>query len=103
MSGAALAATDIGGHREYALHESTALLSPPKDPHALAANLLRLVQDRELRLRLAAAGNRFMQQFTWERATDAMEGLLRAELAGRNPEPTAAAAPARAGANAAAF
>ena len=36
LCGCALAATDVGGHREYAVNSKTALLSPPKDPAALA-------------------------------------------------------------------
>ena len=79
ISGAALVATDIGGHREYAVHEVTALLSPAKEPHALAANILRLLHDRDLRVRLAAQGNKFVQQFSWERAGNAMESLLRSD------------------------
>jgi len=76
QSGCALAVTDIGGHEAYAKHGETALLSPIKDPAALAANIVRLVEDRELRLRLARQGNALIRQFTWERAGAAMERLL---------------------------
>lgn len=79
--GAALAATDIGGHREYAIHGETALLSPAKDPGALAANLLRLLEDRELRIRLAHRGHQHIQQFTWDRATSTFESVLSKALA----------------------
>ena len=53
MCGAAVAATDIGGHREFAFHEQTALLSPPKNRDALAANLVRLIGDDPLRIKIA--------------------------------------------------
>ena len=76
MSGCALAATDIGGHREYSVPEETALLSPPGDPETLAENLLRLVEDDSLRHRLARAGLTQIRQFTWTRATDAFERAL---------------------------
>lgn len=76
MCGAAVAATDIGGHREFAFHEQTALLSPPKDSGALAANVVRLINDRELRIKIATQGNEYIQRFTWDRATDAFEKLL---------------------------
>jgi glycosyltransferase involved in cell wall biosynthesis len=79
--GAALAATDIGGHREYALHEQTALLSPPKNPDALAANVLRLLEDPDLRIRVAHQGNRHIQQFTWNRAVTSFEAVLESALA----------------------
>jgi glycosyltransferase involved in cell wall biosynthesis len=78
--GAALAATDIGGHREYAHRGETALLSPPKDPDALAASVLRLLEDQELRLRLARQGHDYIQQFTWDRAVTSFESVLEAAL-----------------------
>lgn len=71
--GAALCLTDNGGHREFGIHEETALLSPPRDPEALAANIVRLVEDQELRLRLARQGHRYVQQFTWERSVSDLE------------------------------
>lgn len=79
--GAALAATDIGGHREYAHHGETALLGPPKDPDAMAVNILRLMEDQELRLRLAREGHQYIQQFTWGRAVASFEAVLEDALA----------------------
>lgn len=76
--GAALVATDIPGTAMYAIDGQTALLSPIKDPAALAANLLRLVEDPALRLQLARAGHKLIQQFTWEKAGAAFEAILRA-------------------------
>jgi glycosyltransferase involved in cell wall biosynthesis len=72
MSGCCLIATDIGGHREYALADETALLSPPRDPAALAANIERAVRERDLRLRVAESGRRHIQQFTWARAGESL-------------------------------
>jgi glycosyltransferase involved in cell wall biosynthesis len=77
MCGCALAATDTGGHREFAVPGETALLSPPSEPAALAANVLRLIEDTPLRIRLAHAGLAQVGRFTWDRATDALEGVLR--------------------------
>ncbi len=71
--GCAVAAADNGGHREFARHEVTALLSPPKDPAALAGNILRLTQDADLRMRIARAGNAYIQNFTWGKAVNAFE------------------------------
>jgi glycosyltransferase involved in cell wall biosynthesis len=77
MCGAALVATDIGGHREYAIHEKTALLSPPKNANGLAENILRLIQDQDFRIKLARQGNAHIQQFTWDRAVNRFEVALR--------------------------
>ncbi|MCA1467132.1 glycosyltransferase family 4 protein [Bradyrhizobium sp. IC3195] len=79
--GAALVATDIGGHREYARHEETALLSPAKDPDGLAANLVRLLNDQQLRCRLAYQGHEMVRQFTWDRAVSSFEMVLEDALA----------------------
>lgn len=76
--GAALCLTDIGGHREYAVPDQTALLSPARNPGALSRNILRLVRDPSLRVRIAAAGNDYIQRFTWDRAVTAMETCLEA-------------------------
>ena len=79
--GAALAVTDIGGHREYSHDGETALLSPPKHPQALAENVLRLVKNNELRVRLARQGHFNIQQFTWNRAVNSFEAVIENELA----------------------
>ena len=84
--GCAVASTDCGGNREYAEHEVTALLSPPRDPEALAGNIARLLEDDGLRLRLAKAGHERIQSFTWERSTDQLEQFVRLHVvkAGEN-------------------
>jgi glycosyltransferase involved in cell wall biosynthesis len=78
MCGAALAATDNGGHREFAIAGETALISEPQDPDALAENLFRLVENRTLRIEIARRGREFVQQFTWDRAFDRFEEFLKA-------------------------
>jgi len=74
--GAALVSTDIDGMAMYAMHEQTALLSPVKDPAGMAENILRLVREPELRLKIAVEGHRFIQRFTWEEAGKKFEEIL---------------------------
>lgn len=51
----------------------TGLIVPPEDPKALAAALLRLFRDPELRARMGRAGRRRVENlFTWERVAAAM-------------------------------
>jgi len=78
MCGCALAATDVGGHREFARHHETALLSPPKDPAALAQNVVKLLQDDALRVQLTEQGRAYVQRFTWERAVVGLEQQFKA-------------------------
>jgi glycosyltransferase involved in cell wall biosynthesis len=49
-----IVATSVGGVPEIATHEETALLVPARDPEAMAEAIARMLNDRELRLRLAA-------------------------------------------------
>src|ERR1700676_3549754 len=76
LCGAALVATDIDGHREFAFDGQTALTSPARSPSALAENILRLIQDPGLRIQLAKHGFQFVRQFTWERASSSFEAAL---------------------------
>ena len=84
--GCAVVSTDCGGVREFAEHEVTALLSPPRDPEALAHNILRLLKDDGLRQRLARSGHERIQGFSWERSTDRLEDLIRGCLRGSHAE-----------------
>jgi glycosyltransferase involved in cell wall biosynthesis len=74
--GAALVATEIGGHLDYAIPGETALLSPPGRPELLADKVQCLLLDPSLRVRLAQAGNSYVRQFTWQRALDCFETAL---------------------------
>lgn len=74
--GAALAATDIGGHREFAVHAENALLSPPHQIESLGNNIIQLLSDSNLRSRIAKQGHRSIQRFTWERSVNRIEEHL---------------------------
>src|SRR4029079_10492585 len=77
--GAALCTYDNGGCRDYAIDGRTAVVSPRRDLDALAWGLARLVEDEELRTRIARQGQNFVgTQFDWERATARLESILAA-------------------------
>lgn len=67
--------TDIGGH-EYAIHGQTALLSPPEDINQMADHIETLVRNDDLRIRLANAAVNEIAQYTWTRATSALESFF---------------------------
>ena len=60
--GAALATTDTRGSRDYALDGDTALVSPPRATEQLAENILRLLEDPDLRGRLARSGRQLVHE-----------------------------------------
>jgi glycosyltransferase involved in cell wall biosynthesis len=76
MCGAAVIATDIGGHREFCTDGENALLVPAENPRAIADAVVRLLEDPELRLRLARNGHSNIQRFTWDAACNAFESVL---------------------------
>jgi len=76
MCGAAVLATDIGGHREFCINGVNSLLVAAKDPGEMAKGASRLIADKELRVRLANSGCQSIQRFTWDVATDAFEQVL---------------------------
>lgn len=75
--GCATVLTDIGGH-EYAIRNQTSLLSTPKDIDQMALNIETLIRDNDLRIRLANASVAEIAQYTWARATDALESYFKA-------------------------
>ena len=50
--GCAFVGTDIGGFRDYAIHDDTALLSPPGDREGLLRNLTMITENTALRSRI---------------------------------------------------
>jgi glycosyltransferase involved in cell wall biosynthesis len=76
MCGTAVVATDIGGHQEFCENGENAILVPPKNPEALALAASTLIDDSEMRLRIAESGRRSIGKFTWGRACDAFERVM---------------------------
>jgi glycosyltransferase involved in cell wall biosynthesis len=70
-------ASAVGGIVDVIKHEETGLLVPEKDEAALAAAILRLLDDPELATRLGTAGRRHAESyFDWDRTIDDTEELL---------------------------
>lgn len=77
--GRPVVATDVADLPELVDPGKTGLVVPPGDADALAAALLRLLSDPDLRDRLGACGReRVAAQFSWPRHAECMERLYRA-------------------------
>jgi glycosyltransferase involved in cell wall biosynthesis len=75
--GCAVVCTDIGGHRDYAVHNETALLVAPQEVDQMVAAIERLIKDDNLRIKIAQAGLKNIQtSFSWEVAVDKLEAVL---------------------------
>lgn len=72
--------TDIGGVKDFAFHEKTALLiPPPKNPEAMASAILRLIRDEKLRETLRENAYCHIRQFDWDRTSERFEEILNFE------------------------
>jgi glycosyltransferase involved in cell wall biosynthesis len=70
--------TSASGTEEYASHGNTAHIIEPRNVDSIAAGLCRLVDDINYRRRLGLAGAAEARMFTWTRAVDRMDSLIRA-------------------------
>jgi D-inositol-3-phosphate glycosyltransferase len=81
-AGRPIAATAVGGIREIATHEETALLVPPRDPAAMAEALQRLPLDKPLAERLRSQALAAAASFYPECYVRSLLGIYRDLLAG---------------------
>ncbi|CAN5650259.1 glycosyltransferase [soil metagenome] len=80
-AGVPVIAAAAGSLPEVVEHEGQGLLVPPDDADALAAAMLRLAGDPDLRHRLGAAGReRVRRDFSVRRMVDAYEQVLRSAV-----------------------
>jgi glycosyltransferase involved in cell wall biosynthesis len=78
LAGLPCVTTPVGSIAEIAMHESTALVVPPRDAGALLASIRRLVEDEALRQRLAeAARTHCSEKYSFEAMLDRMEMIYR--------------------------
>lgn len=76
MCGQAVCCTDNAGYREMAIDGETALVSPVGDSEAMASNIIRLIEDEELRYRIANNGYQFIQRFTWDESYHKLKSMF---------------------------
>lgn len=81
-AGAAVVASDIPGYDETVDRGRTGLLVPRNDPPALAAALLRLLEDRGLRGRLVAAARMKAERHAWPVVAERTVAYYRALIDG---------------------
>ena len=72
--------TDIGGVKDFAVNEQTALLAPVRDAQAIAKAILRMIDDTELRTRLRENAYHKITQFKWDDCIDKLESVLSSSL-----------------------
>jgi glycosyltransferase involved in cell wall biosynthesis len=74
--GVPVVATSVGGLPEVLSDGSSALLVPPESSDALAAALIRILGDRELRVKLGHGGRRVAREHSWPAVAAATERVF---------------------------
>lgn len=72
-AGTPLVASNIAGYRDVVAHERNGLLTPPRDPGAIAAAIARVVDQPDLAQRLRDAGRQVAQHHRWQRIATEVE------------------------------
>ena len=79
---------DSAGVADAVRDGETGLLVDPEDPAAVAAGIVRLLDDDALRARLGAGGRRAVETYyNWDRVA---RDFIRIDAAARRPAPPAA-------------
>jgi GT2 family glycosyltransferase len=84
-AGTAVVSTDAHGNRDFCRHEKNCLIVEA-DPEAVRTALARVLDDRELRARLAAAGRQTAEEYAWERRIDRLERFFLELAEGPGPK-----------------
>ncbi|MCS7179392.1 MAG: glycosyltransferase [Anaerolineae bacterium] len=79
--GTPVIASDVGGLAYLVRHGQTGYRVPARDAQALAAKIVRLLTNEELRRRMGQRAARWAQAFAWPRIADRIEAVYR-EIAG---------------------
>jgi len=82
--GVPVVCTHNGQVEDFAMDEQTALMSERHDVEALAANILRMAHDSELRTRIASNALAHIRTFEWDKSIARFEQIA-AELTGAAP------------------
>lgn len=77
--GATLVSTNYLGVREYAINEKNALLSSIKNVEELKNNVVRVLKNDNLRIRLAKEGNKKAQDFSLKNACTKFQNIVTSE------------------------
>lgn len=75
--GDAFISTNYLGVREYAVNGENALLSPVKDTSKMAENICRVIEDDDLRFKLAENAIKSAESMSWEQAYETFKQTLK--------------------------
>lgn len=74
--GCAVVCTNIGGYTVVCHHNETALVSPVNNCEMLAHNIIKLIENQDIRIKLATNGNEYIKNFTWENSYSKFKKII---------------------------
>jgi len=75
-SGKPVISTDVGAIPEIVDDGKTGIIVPPRDPKALANAILKLVRDKDLRIKMGIEGRKKAErEYNWDRIVEMYEGI----------------------------
>ncbi|MFA7059651.1 MAG: glycosyltransferase family 4 protein [Pedobacter sp.] len=77
--GTAVITTPFGAE-DYTEDGQNCLIVPPRNPNKMAEAVIRLIENEELRNKLAEEGIKTARRFTWERSVNQFEEILKKTL-----------------------
>lgn len=77
--GCAVVCTDVNGYNEMAFNGKTALVSKNEDYESLSENIIKLIENDSLRIKISKEGNKFINRFTWEKSYKKLKEILELE------------------------
>lgn len=77
--GCAVVSTNVGMMTMFS-EDNVVLTVPPREPEVLAEKVILLLHDKEKLRQMSQAGHEYVKQFTWEKATEQLEKILKENL-----------------------
>ena len=78
--GCAVVTTASGGVEDFAIHNETALLCKAGNISEMVEDIGLLLNDKEIRYRLALNGSNYIKKFTWKKSFHEFEKILKSML-----------------------
>jgi len=72
----AVVSTDTGAIRDYATHNETVVIVPPKRPDIMAKEIIGLIEDSEKIKKISLNGAEKMKEFIWEKSSQKLEKIF---------------------------
>ena len=78
--GCAVVAANVGAVPDYTIKDETALVVEPHEIDNFAECIIRLVNNKAERKKIAENGFNYIQKFNWDKSTDDLENVFKKHI-----------------------